>query len=412
MENGVDLPLIRYEFKHGSEETQAFVNICKNHELDPPMNSTVSNWFERFRNFDHSLKRQIGKFYYNLLRAIIFQYAKFNYAIFCHDKDVWNYASDEIIRNRFKLVSNGDASSFIAFDSFTGGLKMIQTTIGEQERTRFFFPALITHERILLNVDRRNDEYILLLNADFDQLNFSVIGETPLYMICQQIVLDSTNNLRFLFRVGDLGNDTSMQKRHIVGDRIHLNHEEILFEAELLCCKLIGDQLFALHYEQGDEDGWHYVEYDLSSNSARKVNQRLCSGSQTFADIFHEDRKYPEYVWSSNKLYAVRDFEKYFAIAVFDSDTLTWSRTNLIGAGYVDKLTIDEDDMLTISTTENRRGFYKVKPKTVYRVPMRKPDKLRYIAWFKIRREAIFSGSKLDFLLPYTSEFREFSDNY
>jgi len=213
---------------------------------------------------------------------------------------------------------------------------------------------------------------------------------------------------------GEENEETSVYKGQLVNDRIQLDHQEILFEAELYFCKLEGERLFALQVE--DEDGHlRYIEYDLSVNPALKVKQWCFFESFDWTRIFDEHR---EYVWKGNKLYASYDFFGYCSIFVFDAKTLTWSKPKFIGTGTIKKLMIDEEDVLTISTVENS-GENSIEPlmtKVVYRLPMRKPDKLRYIAWFKIRREAIFFGSslyeRLAPRLPYNSEFREFSENY
>jgi len=410
MENDVDIPLIRYELQHGSDETQAFINFCRDHELDLPLDSTVDDLFKRFRNFDILLENEIGTDHYSILRSIVLQYSKLNYAIFSHDDDVWNHSREIIIQGRFKLVGDNATNSFAIFDSFNGGLRTLQTPIGVAATC--YFPTLVNHERILLNVVHNRTEHLLLLDAGFDQLNSSNLHEISFEFVCYQIILDSTDNLRFLLRAEDNGGNTFVCKGHIADDRIHLDHEKILFGSKLFCCKFEGDRLFAFRREQ-DTSHWHYTEYNLSLSFARIANQWPCSGFPTCADIFNEDH---EYVWSGNKLYAVHDFafDGYFSIVVFDADTVTWSKVNFIGEGRADKLVIKEDDILSISATESQSE--PLKSKMIYRLPVRKPDKLRYIAWFKIRREAIFAGSNLyDRLaprLPFNSEFRKFSENY
>jgi len=103
----------------------------------------------------------------------------------------------------------------------------------------------------LLNVERGDDEYLLLLDAGFDQLSTSFLHEISLGFVCFQIIFDSSDNLRFLTRRRLGHGDTSVYKGHIADDRIHLNHQEIPFEAELFCCKLKGDRLFAFKHDDG-----------------------------------------------------------------------------------------------------------------------------------------------------------------
>jgi len=269
----------------------------------------------------------------------------------------------------------------------------------------FYFPTLIAHDRFLLNIVRDRIERLLLLDAGFDQLKCSVLDEVTLNFVCIQIILDSADKSRFLLRAEE---PTAIYKGHITEDQIHLAHEGILHGVELFCCKLESDRLFSFQFEQ---ENWYYTEHDLSLNPPRKVNQWACSGSLETATIFQTSG---DYVWSNKKLYVARNFHFYCSIAVFDPDTLTWTDTKFTGSGSVSKLEIDEDDILSISSTE--RISVAVKTNTVYRVPIRKPDKLRYIAWTKIRRQAMFFGSKLYEKLvpnlPYNSEFLEFSPNY
>jgi len=303
------------------------------------------------------------------------------------------------------MVGDGSTNSFDIFDMFNEGLRTLETSISHPKLNKFYFPTLIAHDRILLNIARDHVEYLLLLDAGFDQLKCSVLDEVTLGFACFQIILDSTDKSRFFLRGGD---PAVIYKGHIAGDRISLVQQEISVEVELLCCKLVGDRLFVFQYDQAGDD-WYYTEHDLSLNPPRKINQWTCSGSPRTAEIFEDSI---EYVWSNNKLYVAHDFDECFSIAVFDPDTLTWTNAKFTGAGRTGKLEIDEDDILSISATENLGK--PVKTNTVYRFPMRKPDKLRYIAWTKIRRQALFFGNDLyeKLNLPYTSEFREFSPNY
>jgi len=80
---------------------------------------------------------------------------------------------------------------------------------------------------------------------------------------------------------------------------------------------------------------------------------------------------------------------------------------------YYQKLSINENEILTVNAME---GSSREKLKTIYRFPMKKPDKLKYLAWSTIRRGNIFSESNLyERVLPYlplNSEFLPFSENY
>jgi len=407
MENDVDILLmIRDEFQNGSDEAQAFINICQKRELDLPSYSTVSNWIEHFHDLEFLANEGIGQFGRNLLHAIICQYSKFKYALFSRDDTIEDYRHEAIIQSRFKMVGNGSTNSFAIFDMFNEGLRTLEMPISSSTPGKFYFPTLIAHDRFLLNVVKDKVEHLLLLDTGFDQLKCSILHQITLNFVCTEIILDSPDKSRFLLRSESNEEPTSIYKGHIVDDQIHLVHEEILFEVELFCCKLVDDRLFAFQY---DEDDWCYTEYDLSLNPPRKINQSACSGPSAVAGLFWTSG---EYVWASNKLYVARDLDACFSIVVFDADTLTLTTAKFIGPGSSNKLEVDEDDLLSISAAE--RLDEPIKTNTVYRFPSRKPDKLRYIAWTKIRRQAMFFGSTLyeKLNLPYNSEFREFSPNY
>jgi len=198
MENDVDFPLISYEFQHGSGETQIFLNMFRAHELDPPLESTVSTWFKRFRESDLSLRYEIGAFNYNLLYKIVVQCSKFTYAIFSHD-DAFNAMREELIQSRFMMVGNGATNSFKILDLFNEGLRTLQTT--SNALNRCYFSTLIAHDRILLSSENEDGETstLLLLDADFGQLNSSVLDQVPLEFVFRRIILDSSDSLRLCF---------------------------------------------------------------------------------------------------------------------------------------------------------------------------------------------------------------------
>jgi len=201
--------------------------------------------------------------------------------------------------------------------------------------------------------------------------------------------------------------NTSILKGRVTEDQIHTDAQGIDFGVNLAGCKLIGDQLFALHIVQDNRTHWNYAQYDLGLNSAHKVNEWSIS---EWSGALYD---YSSTVWSNNKMYFARQFGSNFSIVVFDAELRTWSNTEFIGRGFVNTLEIDENDVLTVSATkylDNRPGI-----KTVYRLLMRKPDKLHYLAWNTIRRGALFFDSKLyekfSTQLPFNSEFRPFDES-
>jgi len=403
MQNEVSLELlICNRFKRGATKEETFKYICQKCGLAPPPDSTICNWFERIHSGDALLEVEIGSSDYTILQLIICQFTKFTYAIFRRENIQSARGTETIIYNRFALISNVDTKSFDLLDTFNEQSRTLQTTINKPEQTKFYYPTFIDHDRLLLIVGTKDGDRLLLLNFDFDGLKCSILDEIPINFICYEITCDSVDNTKFLLHRGETNELTSVYKGCINNDRISIQEQQIEFGLILFCGKFIGDRFFAFRHSQVNENEWDFVEYDLSSNLARKVNEWTCISNVGFMDC-------QECVWLNNKLYLVCeiDSETYFSIVAFDSNTLTWSKTNFTGAGRVDALTIDDNEMLTVSTTEPDLNF-----KTVYRFPIRKPDKLRYLAWTKIRRSALFFRSKLyeKFLpnLPYNSEFRSF----
>jgi len=408
MENDVYLQ-IRDAFKRGSTKEEAFKEICQQQDFDPPGDLTIGSWFERAH--DDTLEEEIGEDHYKLLYSIIGQYAKFTCAIFHREVSGLNCGSDTFILNRFNLDIGGNTKAFEIFDSYNEKSRMLQSTIVKPAWDNFYFSTFIGDNRILLIRGDSGIDHLFLLDIDFSCSKCLVVDDFALDFICSEIIYDSADSTQFLLRGSANDNPAFICKGQVSGDRISLADQRIELGVKLSYCKLINDKLLTFQYEDGD---LNLVEYDLNLNSARKLNEWPCSG-ELVSDIFENERKY---VWSDKKLYVACQFYNRslnFSIALFDIDSRTWSKMKFTGIGTVGALTIDEDDILIISVTENRYDKSKPTLKTIYHLSMRKPDKLRYLAWKAIRREALFFGSKLyeNFSpqLPFNSEFRLFAED-
>jgi len=100
MENDVDIT-IRDEFQKDSNEAKAFLSICKQRDLNVPLESTASDWINRLRDHDNSLEEEIGGPQYRLLCTIIGKYSKFKYAMFYRSD--WKAECEAIIQDRIVL---------------------------------------------------------------------------------------------------------------------------------------------------------------------------------------------------------------------------------------------------------------------------------------------------------------------
>jgi len=260
------------------------------------------------------------------------------------------------------------------------------------------FLTLIDDERILVIMYENDGYYLGLLKVDFYELKCSILHDIPLNFYCLQIVVDSLGSSHFVLR--EFGS-TTIRKGRVTDDKIHIDAQEIGIGADLDGLNLMGNQLFALRRSHEDETHWHYTQYELSLDSARKVTESPLI--ECLADLYRGSK----YVWSDNKMYVVCRFDWNFSVAVFDAELRTWAKNKFVGKGLVLALSIDEDKILTVSAIGNPGTT-----KTVYRLPMRKPDKLRYLAWNTIRRGSFFFDSKiygkLAPNLPYNSEFRSY----
>jgi hypothetical protein len=365
-----------------------------------PSESTAIDWITRLHDLDESLEEEIGHSYYSLLCSIVCQYTKFKYAMFYRND--WENGDEAIVQNRLIFSFQNRTKSFTITDSFNNDSEMLQAAMDKSSWTDVCFPTMIADGRILINVVKRFFERpcLLLLDLGLDQLKCSVLHNVPLNFRCDRIVIDSKDNSWFVL-LSHFEGLTIAYKGYVADDNIHVEAQRIEFGVRLFGCKLMGNRIFAFHHEHDDPTVWKFVEYDISSDLASKLNERSLSEFSKSLDL-HSISKY---IWVDKKMYAVCQIGWNFSIAVFNSSALTWSTTNFFGAGGVNTLSIDEDQILTVSASH-----YHSMGKTVYRFPTRTPDKLCYIAWGTIRRGSLFFGSDIydKLILPNDSKFRSF----
>jgi len=320
--------------------------------------------------------------------------------------DDWGNGYEAIVQDRFVFFAGHREKSFTLFDSFNEDSRTIQTLFDNWGSRFVGIWTLVGDGRILLNVVENGGEHLLLLDFDFVRLECTGLDEVPINFACYRIMMDSVHDSHFMIYA--YNNDLEFVcKGHLANDKIHIDVLRIEFGVRLVGYKLVGNKFFAFQEEQDNWPSYKFIEYDLSSNSARKVSE--CDFSR-FGRLlnFSDD---PAYIWENNETYSACFYGWGFSIVVFDADALKWTKTKFVGDGRVHAISIDEDQILTVTASEYFDGDRW--DKTVYRFPMRKPDKLRYLAWGTIRRGSLFVGSDLydKLFLPYNSEFRPVSEN-
>jgi len=396
MDNDPDriYPMICNEFKKGSNKTEAFLHIWKRIEQ-------LHGWQNWLQSDNYSLKREVYDCRQKLVCKITGQYLKLSNAI-CHHVDL-ELGTEVILNDRTLFVDVYYEDVLILIDTFTGKSKKLREGSQQQERLFIETAALIDSHRLLVGAYGSHGYHLYLLKLEFDTLTYSILDKFARDF--SKIILDSKNNNKFaLYGRGDNRN-WIIYTGHLNGNKIHVEEQRIEVDAFLFHLKLTGDRLFAFR------SGLYFCEYDLGANQAREVNGWI-NNCHTFS--YNIPHSYSAYVWSGKRLYATCGIsnEKPFSIVVFDAETHEWAETNFSGLGQIVQLRIEEDELLIASSTE--WGLDEKRDKTVYRLPMKKPDKLQYIAWGTIRRGSLFAGSdlyqKFSDCLPLNSEFRPFAD--
>jgi len=408
MENFHEIyPIILEEFQRGSTEGEVFKRICQERGLILSSSSTAS-WKNRIRTRD--FEKEIVELRHRVTCAITGEYLKFKKAIVCLRN--FGRRRDMMLSDRYLLSDHGFPGSFMLLDSFNGRSRNVQSEVQQPLAFRVSSSVLIGDDRVLCRKYDNNVVCPYLLKLNSDAFTYSILDEHVYDFHFYDIPLDSEDSTKFALRsqTNEAFNRTSsIHLGHLTDDRIHLEEQRIDFHCMLWFCKLVGEKLFAFRVQEG-RNGWDFLEYDLSVNLAHEVRNVQNVGCSIYSvrNLLNQ----PVYVWSKEKLYISWYNQSDFLapIVVFDGETLEWSKTKFTGAGYVETMKIDEDDILTISETEFFEDNDEQYHKTVYRLPMRKPDKLRYLAWGTIRRGAMFFGSTVyDQLLPrlpFNSEFR------
>jgi len=397
-------PIILEDYQRGATEGEVFDRICNERGLNLNLSSSPTvDWVDRIRN--DALEREILEIRHSLIYKISSQYLKYRYAG-VHLRN-WGLGKDMMLSDRALLsVRNGH---FVLLDTFNGDSRNIQSENQQALEFSIFSSVLIDTGRVLLGAERDWETHLYLLNFDFDSLTYSILDEHALDLDLdfqpRKITLDSDDNTKFMI----YGNLSSVYKGQVINNQIHVEEQRIDFDFELFYCKLSTDQLFALRMFE-EQNGCDFVEYNIGENPAREVNTWKIVGIPISVTRVLEFLTVSPYVWANEKLYASCPdcSELSFSILTFDAKIQRWYQPNFTGFGRISALEVNEDEILTVSSIGSGEGGQA--NKTVYRLPIRKPDKLRYLAWGAIRRGTMFFGSNIyEKFLPYfplNSEFR------
>jgi len=413
-------PAVQKEFQFGSTMEEAFRNVyCKLRQRPPSF--SIRDWLEEFYAKDYYRYGMRESFDYDLRSAIAGQHLKFTKTMYFSDG--WNFIEfDAILYGRFMfVVSRAIPKSFSIIDSFTGERRELQGPIHELEGVSSYFPVWIDEGRVLMQYYGSEDVHsvsLRLLKVDFQEAIWAILDTVVCDIGLSQITLDSTDNNKFMMCPPSFFSpNTSILRGQIVDDRIRMDEHRIEIQDKLYYPKLEDGKIHAFRHLRNEE--WHFCDYILDSGSARMINSVRSAFHRIGLDMLCN------YLWVKDKLYLSDfdwDFLNWFIIVSFDSITRVWSRTKLAGSSLSDRLVpnilaVDDDEVLTISTVEEDhypRQVVSIR-KSVHRFPMRKPDKLCYLAWLTIRRGALLFGSdlyeKLAPRLPFNSEFRSFLES-
>jgi len=407
-------PAVQEEFQLGSTMEEAFRSIYRKRGQNPPSFSMIHDWLKDSYEEDFDPYGRTSSFDDDLRSAIIGQYLKFTKTIYFSDN--WKFNPCEAVLNsRFMFITSTNRSEmFPIIDLFTGERRNLQGPSDEFKETSPYSPIWIDHERILIMCsDSVRTICFRLLKFDIDELKWFILDSNFSNLEDGKMIADSSDRSKFAL-VDEQPESILIQRGKVIGDKILMDEQRIEIHAELYYPKLEGDKMYAfqlLHNEENNDEDWHFCEYAFDSGSARMINSVI---SQFRLTEIHYN-----YTWSKSKLYVCDyafNLQNWFAVVSFDPDTLSWSQTNLAGSADPSILSVDEDEVLTVSAID---GNYlnKIPPiyKSIYRFPMRKPENLRYLAWSTIRRGSLFFGSdlyeRLAPRLPYNSEFRSFLES-
>jgi len=407
-------PAVQQEFQLGSTKEEAYRNIYRKRGQNPPSYSMIHGGLEEFYDEDFDAHDRTSSFDEDLRSAVIGQYLNFTKTMYFSNG--WNFNRGEAVLNsRFMFViSSAFPKKFSIIDSFTGERRSLQGPMDEFETLSPGRPVWIGVDRILIPCsDRFRTVCLRLLKIDWDELKPLIVSTAVCDIMLARIIVDPADRSKFAV-VRTLIDDTVIHRGHVKDDQIFMDKQSIEFHARLYYPKLEGGKIRAfqrLHNEERNRDQWNFCDYIIDESPAQRV--------KPVRSAFRHTEVETDYIWSKNKLYTFDyDFNlpNWFTVVSFDPDTLSWSQTNLAGSAFPTILSVDEDEVLTVSAIDG--DFFRDDSptyKSVYRVAMRKPDNLRYLAWSTIRRGALFFGSdlyeRLAPRLPYNSEFRSFLES-
>jgi len=405
-------PAIRNEFLKGSTREEAFQNICQQYGLATPAYRTVVPFFDRFYDEDFARREERGVFQRNLRAAIIGQYLKFANAMSYRSNVEADLAI--ILENRFVFSVKKKLTPLSILDSFNNDTRPLQFTGDAAFLYNCYGLVQVDHDRVWMKFDDGPTEKHVLMKVDIDELKCSILATIELQPFDHKLIIDSmdcNNFALFCYEEGE-GHEI-MQRGRLDENRILMEDRRIHFNGDFYYYKLEGGKVFGFHVINENANGfdWQFCEYSPGADGLYQFKVH----SIGHLDFFESFDSF-DYLWAGSNLYLcgrTQFSSDSFMVIAFDAETHSWYRTRFAGMACHHKLSIDENDILSVRAFEYLgRGRNSQRFVTIYRFPMKKPEKLRYLAWATIRRGEMFFGTDTykKFRLPFISEFLSFSD--
>jgi len=385
--------LILEEHRAGTRQVKAVENICDKLGHDAVTIKIVAYWYNRFDSGDTSVYDKKTKEYRNEKTSM----------------DVSEFVSEASMlfpfkqpRMVYKLITNDGRLGFLLLRfSVTAGkgatLCMSDLLYGNQkglQNASNIFSAIDHINQHWVQVKMVDNEHFLIflgwlpqlalfkLNHDAFKLDVLQVVDIDASLQCGQLIVDEKGTRKFMI----YHMNGSFLTGHLDGTQIIIRKLIMSLPDCLQCMKLEGSTLSCLRYSG---QGWEIRSFDLD-----KVKPKLaakipleCANGEEFAMSPSYNLSY---VWSGSRLYVPAKLTKLRTkIVYFDTKTLIWTDTHLKFPGQLRGMFIDENEILTAQVLLEI-------PKDVnnlYRIPLKKPDSLKNLAWMFIVNHEEFFGS-------------------
>jgi len=331
-----------------------------------------------------------------------------------------------------ELISKTDNSGILSlFDAFSNKTSQIKLSLnpGESEFAYHFYPLTYNTGLLTENTDYA-DQYtfakisVTLLEVDWTnkeikKIHSVTIGDQQHRYKLSHIIVDGLDPGNFILRLANNDGSFILKFGCMVNDEISLKEKDIrgegryllvfidhwLFFGNKLCMLSVADFIF-----EGMISGYM---------------MNLDRGRKTFSFEWYQ---FPEHVWFIDRPSAACvGFDRVFSAIQFKKTQhygIVWSKfgaqqwvemdfcvkERIIGIKFI----ADEGLLLvqTASKEDAKSTFYFDRfETTLYRIPLKKPEKLTDLAWFNLVRSKsrlpdVYSYEEAHKYLPYNSEIR------